>query len=254
MGRGFLRKRFSDMRGLTPRPGHSILQAEVDALTRAEYETIERIMRSHMKDSAHDAEHIYRVLRAALAIAEGHPQADMDVLLAACLLHDIGRGAQFRDPSVSHADAGADMAFEHLTGLGWDRARAQRVSEAIRAHRYRSGARPETIEARILYDADKLDVAGAMGVARTLVYQGKVDEPLYRVDGDGEPLDGHEGEPSFMNEYVFKLSKLYDGFFTPEAAEMARSRARAARAFCESLLQEARGDRPLKDRLNGVLG
>lgn len=164
-------------------------------MTRAEYETIERIMRSHMKDSAHDAEHIYRVLRAALAIAEGHPQADMDVLLAACLLHDIGRGAQFRDPSVSHADAGADMAFEHLTGLGWDRARAQRVSA----------------------------------------------------------LDGHEGESSFMNEYVFKLSKLYDGFFTPEAAEMARSRARAARAFYESLLQEARGDRPLKDRLNGVL-
>ncbi len=210
-------------------------------------------MRGYMQDSAHDAEHIYRVLRSALAIAEGHPEADMDILLAACLLHDIGRGAQFRDPSVSHADAGADMAFRHLIELGWVRARAERVSAAIRAHRYRGGARPETVEARILYDADKLDVAGAMGVARTLVYQGKVDAPLYRVGEDGEPLDGREGEPSFMHEYVFKLSKLYDVFYTAEAAEMARSRARAAREFYESLLSEAKGERPLKNRLNGVL-
>lgn len=222
-------------------------------MTRAEFETIERIMRGYMHDSAHDAEHVYRVLRSALAIAEGHPEADMDVLLAACLLHDIGRGAQFRDPSVSHAEAGAKMAFRHLTELGWDGDRAERVSEAIRAHRYRGGAKPETIEAMILYDADKLDVAGAMGVARTLMYQGKVDEPLYRVDGDGEMLDGREGEPSFMNEYAFKLSKLYDGFYTPEAKEMARPRARAARAFYQSLLSEAQGDRPLKDRLDGVL-
>jgi len=68
-------------------------------VTRAEYETLDCIMQGSMPDSAHDAEHVHRVLRSSLAIAEGHPEVDMDVLLAACLLHDIGPGAQVRDPS-----------------------------------------------------------------------------------------------------------------------------------------------------------
>lgn len=222
-------------------------------MTRNEYGRIERIMRDHMLDSAHDREHVYRVLRAALEIAKAYPEADIDVLVAACLLHDIGRAAQFRDPSVSHAEAGADMACAHLLEIGWDGARARLVSDAVRAHRFRGPRKPETIEAKILYDADKLDVAGATGVARTLLYQGAVGEPLYRVDGRGEPMDGHEDEPGFMNEYVSKLSRLQDGFYTPEAAEMARPRAAAARDFYESLLQEVRGLAPLSGLLDEVL-
>lgn len=66
-------------------------------------------------------------------------------------------------------------------------------------------------------------------------------------------LDGREGEPSFMNEYAFRLSKLYDGFYTPEAKEMAWSRSRAARDFYKSLLSGASGNRPFKDGLDGVL-
>jgi len=222
-------------------------------MTRAQYEQLEQIMLSHMEDSAHDGQHVYRVLRTALEIAPSHPEVDLDVLVAACLLHDIGRAAQYRDPSVSHAEVGADMARACLTEIGWDEARAQRVSGAVRAHRFRGRNRPGTIEAKILYDADKLDVTGAMGVARSLLYQGIVGEPLYCVDDSGEPLDGHEDAPSFLNEYVIKLSRLYDGFYTPQGAEMARPRAKAARDFYESLLDEARGIAPLQKRLDEVL-
>lgn len=222
-------------------------------MTRNEYMRIEKIMLGHMKDSAHDGEHVYRVLRAALEIAKAYPEADLDALVAACLLHDIGRAAQLRDPSVSHAEAGADMAYAHLTEIGWSEARARLVADAVRAHRFRGPHRPQGIEAKILYDADKLDVAGAMGVARTLLYQGAAGEPLYRVDGRGEPMDGREDGPSFMNEYVFKLSRLYDGFHTPEGAQMARPRAAAAREFYENLLKEARGDAPLSGLLDEVL-
>jgi len=222
-------------------------------MTRAEYERIERIMRDHMQDSAHDREHVYRLLRAALEIAKAYPRADLDVLVAACLLHDIGRAAQFQAPSVSHAEAGADMAYAHLTEIGWDEARARRVQDAVRAHRFRGSHKPQSIEAKILYDADKLDVTGAMGVARTLMYQGAVGEPLYRVDGRGEPMDGREEEPSFFHEYVSKLSRLYDGFYTPEGAGMARPRAKAARDFYESLLEEASGLAPISARLDEVL-
>lgn len=210
-------------------------------------------MLSHMEDSAHDGQHVYRVLRTALEIAKAHPEADLDILIAACLLHDIGRGAQLKDPSVCHAEAGADMALEHLRALGWDESRARRVADAVRSHRFRGNNRPQTIEAMILYDADKLDVAGALGVARTLLYQGELGEPLYRVDEDGAPLDGSEDAPGFLNEYVFKLSKLYGGFLTREGEEMAKPRARAAREFYESILREARGEAPLSERLREAL-
>ena len=207
-------------------------------MTKAEYGRLEAIMRAHMEDSAHDTQHVYRVLGAALEIASAHPEADRDVLIAACLLHDIGRSAQYKDKKVSHAEAGADMARAHLLKEGWKAARADRVAEAIRSHRFRGHNPPATLEAKILYDADKLDVTG---------------EPLYSVGANGEPLDGREDAPSFLNEYVIKLSRLYDGFYTPEGAEMARPRAKAARDFYESLLSEARGGRPLKERLDGVL-
>ena len=222
-------------------------------MTREEFKQIERIMLGHTEDSAHDFEHVFRVLRAALSIAKTHPEADLDVLIAACLLHDIGRSAQFKNPSVSHAEAGADMAYAHLVEIGWGEARAKLVQDAVRAHRFRGPHKPESIEAMILYDADKLDVTGAMGVARTLLYQGALGEPLYRVDERGEPMDGREDAPSFMNEYVIKLSRLYGGFYTPEGAEMARSRAAAARDFYESLLKEAKGYQPLSGLLNEVL-
>ena len=92
-------------------------------MTKAEYTRLEGIMRAHMEDSAHDAQHVYRVLGTALQIAASYPEADLDVLIAACLLHDIGRAAQYRDRSVSHAEAGADMARAHLLEEGWDEAR-----------------------------------------------------------------------------------------------------------------------------------
>ncbi len=222
-------------------------------MTRAQYEQIEAIMLSYMEDSAHDGQHVYRVLRTALEIAKTHREADLDILVTACLLHDIGRAAQYRDPTVSHAEVGADMARRHLLAIGWEEARADRVADAVRAHRFRSRTKPESIEAQILFDADKLDVTGAMGVARTLLYQGVVGEPLYRVDGRGQILDGHEKEPSFANEYVIKLSRLYDNFYTPEATAMARPRAKAARDFYENLLSEARGGAPLDARLDEVL-
>ena len=75
----------------------------------------------------------------------------------------------------------------------------------------------------------------------------------HAADESGAPLSGSEDAPSFASEYRFKLSMIYDGFHTREGAEMARPRARAAREFYESLLDEARGGVSLADRLRGVL-
>ena len=88
-------------------------------MDKAMYAAIESHMLSCMGDSAHDKEHIYRVLHMALDLA-GHEgeDVDRDILTAAALLHDIGREDQFRDPSLCHAEAGSVKAYDFLLSLG----------------------------------------------------------------------------------------------------------------------------------------
>ncbi|MCI9191358.1 MAG: HD domain-containing protein [Lachnospiraceae bacterium] len=208
-------------------------------MTRETYTLLEDYMLSCMEDSAHDKEHIYRVLYTALDIAGTEKDVDMDVLICACLLHDIGRREQFEDPRVCHARAGADKAYRFLREHGFPESFAAHVRECISSHRYRKDSQPQTIEAKILFDADKVDVSGAIGIARTLVYKGQVSEPLYRVLPDGRVSDGTgDAEPSFFQEYKYKLEGLYDRFHTVRGAEIAGQRRQAAAAFYESLLRE----------------
>lgn len=200
---------------------------------------IEGYMLSCMGDSAHDREHIYRVLYNALEIAQSEDNVDYDVLIAACLLHDIGRQDQFRDPSLCHAQVGAEKAGKFLVEQGFSVEFAEKVSHCIRTHRFRRAEQPQSVEARILFDADKLDVTGAIGIARTLMYSGTMTLPMYTKRPDGSISDGAEDETiSFFQEYKFKLEKLYDKFYTQKGAELARGRQEAAKAFYESIYRE----------------
>lgn len=208
------------------------------------FDLLEGYMLDCMGDSAHDAEHVRRVLYLALEIAETEPTADRDVLIAACLLHDVGREEQFRDPSLCHARVGAEKAYRFLTGQGFPEPFAAHVRDCVRTHRFRSGDPPASIEAKILFDADKLDVTGAIGMARTFFYAAQVGQPLYTLLPDGTVSDGTAEEPagchSVLREYKVKLEKIYDRFFTSQGAEMARLRRAAAVAIYESVLAEAR--------------
>lgn len=203
------------------------------------YQKIERYMLSCMEDSAHDAEHIYRVLSNALVIAREENGVNYDILIAACLLHDIGRPDQIRDPSLCHAAVGSEKAYHFLLNGGFTQDFASAVRDCIRTHRFRKNDQPESLEAKILFDADKLDVVGAIGIARTLVYKGTVTEPLYTRREDGTISDGAGEEPhSFFQEYHRKLNKLYDRFYTQAGHRLAQQRRKAARDFYESLYRE----------------
>lgn len=203
------------------------------------YNLIENYMLSCMEDSAHDKEHIYRVLYNGLEIAKAEDEVNYDVLITACLLHDIGRGAQFENPSVCHAMVGGEKAVCFLMENGFDEEFSRKVKHCIQTHRFRKSMQPESVEAKILFDADKLDVTGAIGIARTLMYKGNVAEPIYNVLPSGEISDGtQDTAPSFFNEYKFKLEKLYDKFYTASGAQLAQERRKIAVAFYENLYQE----------------
>ena len=208
------------------------------------FELLEGYMLACMGDSAHDTEHVRRVLYLALEIAETEPGADRDVLIAACLLHDVGREEQFRDPSLCHARVGSEKAYRFLLDHGFPEGFAAHVRDCVRTHRFRSEDPPASIEAQILFDADKLDVTGAIGMARTFFYAAQVGQPLYTRLPDGGVSDGTAEEPpgchSVLREYKYKLENIYDRFLTRRGGEMARQRRAAAVAIYESILAEAR--------------
>lgn len=224
-------------------------------MTKDTYNLIENYMLSCMEDSAHDKEHIYRVLYGALEIARAETDVDYDVLIAACLLHDVGRREQFENPSICHAMVGAEKAYSFLLGNGFGESFAGKVKHCIQTHRFRKSMEPESTEAKILFDADKLDVTGALGIARTFLYEGDVGHPIYNMLPDGSIGDGSgEEPPSFFREYKFKLEKLYDNFYTVRGAELARERRVIAAAFYEKLHQEVNssytsGRKMLRERL-----
>ena len=203
------------------------------------FSLIENYMLSCMEDSAHDKEHIYRVLYNALEIAEAEDDVDYDVLIGACLLHDIGRKEQFENPSLCHAQVGGEKAYCFLLNHGFEKSYAEKIRHCIQTHRYRKNNAPQSIEAKILFDADKLDATGALGIARTLIYKGIVSEPLYSLLPDGSVSNGEKDtNPSFFQEYKYKLENVYSKFYTKKGAEIARKRQHTAIAFYEDLYKE----------------
>ncbi len=204
------------------------------------YKLIEEYMLSCMDDSAHDKDHIYRVLYAALDIAGYESEVNYEVLICACLLHDIGRREQFENPQLCHAAVGAEKAYNFLVSKGFAPEYAQKVKDCIMSHRFRSGSLPQSIEAKILFDADKIDVTGAIGIARTIFYAGQVSEPLYSLLPDGQVSDGSKDTiPSFFQEYKYKLEGLYTQFYTNRGSQIAAERQMAAKSYYDNMLQEA---------------
>lgn len=208
-------------------------------MDRNAYSIIENYMLSCMEDSAHGKDHIYRVLFNALEIAKTEKDIDYDVLICACLLHDIGRKEQFENPALCHAEVGGEKAYRFLTENDFNTVFAEHVKKCIITHRFRKNNPPESIEAKILFDADKLEAAGAVGIARTLIYKGIVSDPLYSLLPDGTISNGeNDTAPSFFHEYKYKLEKIYSNFYTARGEELAKERESAAVEFYNNLFRE----------------
>ena len=140
---------------------------------------------------------------------------------------------------MCHAAFGSEKAYQFLLDNNFAADLAEKVRDCIRTHRFRRNDQPESLEAKILFDADKLDVSGALGVARTLVYKGTVSDPLYTRKPDGRISDGTDDMlSSFFREYKFKLENLYDRFYTQRGRELALERKSAAESFYNSLYKE----------------
>jgi len=190
---------------------------------------------------SHDWDHTERVLRLCLRIGKKE-KADLDVLRLAALLHDIGRGEEDRTSGrVCHARAGAALAGKLLRGHGLDPGLVRDVVQCIRTHRFRKRARPKTLEARILFDADKLDSIGAVGVGRAFLFAGEVGARLHDKEIDVRKTKPYSREDTAYREYLVKLGRVKDRITTREGKRIAAERHRFMAAFFDRLNKETDG-------------
>ena len=190
------------------------------------------------RDPGHDFQHVMRVYKNAQKIgkAEG---ADMRVLLAAVLLHDLvvyPKGSAKRSKS---SDDSADIAEKILLRRGWPKATIDRVSYCIRTHSYSKGIKPMTLEAKILQDADRLDALGAIGIARTFSVGGSENRKFYN------PKDPFWKSQRELNDRIWtldhfqtKLLNLHKTLHTKTARKMATKRSEFMRNFVRQLAKE----------------
>jgi uncharacterized protein len=209
----------------------------------------ETITREDGEDTAHDYDHIVRVMALADTI-QAQEGGDLPTIWAAVALHDIGQ-ARERLHGGDHALIGAAMAAELLTNTPFPQYAIPAVQQAIRDHRMTGGATPQSIEARILYDADKLDSLGAIGIARLYCITGHYNQKVYApMPADiVEPVDPllvrqlrRRADYSPSIEFRLLFGNLPDRMTTNAGRKMAQERYSYMEEFFSRLKQEAEGE------------
>ncbi len=192
---------------------------------------------------SHDWDHTLRVFRLCKSIgpAEG---VDMEVLLIAAYLHDIGRCYQdVSKGSVCHAEKGAQMAWPIVMELPFSEEKKENIIHCVRSHRFRGNNVPETAEAKVLFDADKLDAIGAIGVARAYLFAGEVGAMLHNPHTNVEDTRPYSKDDTGFREFKVKLSKIKDRMLTKKGQKMAAERHAFMEEFFKRFIQEYEGKR-----------
>ena len=192
-------------------------------------------------DAAHDFDHVLRVTEMGTRIAKAEG-ADVEVVRAAALLHDVPVEGSRRS---AHHMAAAAFAAEYLQAAGMEAPRIDKVVHCIQAHRYRvRSIQPQTLEAKCLYDADKLDSIGAIGVGRAFAHTGNHacrlwSKPVAAAPPDHEKPTGPDYTP--VHEYVYKLSHILPTLYTITARRIGAQRHEFMAGFYEQLDAEMTG-------------
>lgn len=187
-------------------------------------------------DSAHDLAHLDRVWMNAQNIADG--AGDVSVLMAASYLHDLVNLAK-DDPNRALASRqSAGKAGPVLTSLGFSSEQIKAIQHAIEAHSFSAGIPPESFEAEVLRDADRLDSLGAIGIARTFLVAGALGLALYDpTDPFAQSRTLDDGMYS-LDHWQVKLLKLPDGMITDMGRDLAQKRVKVMLQYLEDLSGE----------------
>jgi uncharacterized protein len=189
-------------------------------------------------DLAHGFEHVHRVYHLAMSLSE-QEYADGLIVGMAALLHDLGRTT--RGPMRSHAERSAKLAQKMLAPYDFPLDTQQAILHAILAHSYRHGIEPATLEARVLYDADRLDSLGACGVMRWAMNAKHGRWPQTRTYHPDDPFAlwrVPDGQRYLLDRFLTKLLQLTEAMTTATGRAMAERRIAFLRLYLQELQHE----------------
>lgn len=217
-------------------------------ITKEIVREVEKEARKYFEGASgcHDWTHVERVKNLALNIGKKEG-AKLDVLEMAALLHDIGRRDEMKcKGKFCHAEKGAEIAREILGKHKIEKSVVENIIHCIQAHRYRKNLKPSTLEAKILFDADKLDSIGAIGVARDFLFAGGAGScNLYT--GNEKKLAKEEKDYSFTKEdsavleYEIKLKFIKNKMLTKNGKKIANERHKFMKDFFVRFWKEVKG-------------
>lgn len=195
-----------------------------------------------------------RVYNLALHLAENE-KVDLDVIKAAALLHDIGGKKEADDPTgkTDHAIESSKMAEPILDSLGYSKSKIKHIQDCIISHRYRTENKPQTKEAEIVFDADKLETVGAIGLARAFVWVGrnnaniykKTDINKYAEENLGGKINGRiqdKTKHSPQINWETKDKHILNYLYTEKAKRVAKDRMLFSQNFFKRLEREIHGE------------
>lgn len=204
------------------------------------YATLQAVVQEKLSNASgcHDYDHTLRVCRNAELLAAELPAADLRIVRLAALLHDIARPEEMAAKgTLCHAELGAEIVKKLLVER-FEPDFADRVSAAVRTHRYRDDNRPQTLEAEIVYDADKLDSLGAVGVGRAFLFAGRENARLHNTAEEALNSPAYSREDTAYREYLVKLRYLPESMLTAPGKRIAMERAGFMHDFFEQLEKE----------------
>lgn len=207
----------------------------------AHFEQFVRLGLAEGSDPAHDLAHIRRVVANAhrLAAAEG---ADLAVVLPAAWLHDCVVLPKDSERRAQASRLAAERAGTFLRQADYPAASIPAIEHAIAAHSFSAGIPPETLEAQVVQDADRLDALGAIGIARTLLLGGVMGKPLYN---DNEPLPltrAPDERANVIDHFYVKLLNLAGMMHTAAGRLEGERRTRLMRLYLDELGRELSGE------------
>lgn len=188
-------------------------------------------------DAAHDAAHVQRVAVNAIKFANIE-KADLSIVIPAVWLHDcytVSKKSELRNQASTLS---ADKAQELLCKWGYPQENIEQIKHAIAAHSYSANIKPETLEAQIVQDADRIDSIGAIGVARMMMTGGKMDTTLYNEDDPFCSKRDPQDRQWTVDHFYSKLLKLNSGFHTKAAQIEAQRRHDYMLEFLKQLESE----------------
>ncbi len=180
-------------------------------------------------DAAHDFDHVLRVTQMAIRLAQAEGANPTLVRLAA-LLHDVpvphAEDETSESVRKSHHFAAAAYAGKLLRQRGMGTNEVETIVHCIEAHRFRDrSVQPQTLEAKCLYDADKLDSIGMIGIARAFAFAGAHNNRLWTIPWtqiDSVPKEKHDYTP--VHEFVYKLRHILTTLHTSTAQRIGKAR------------------------------